>query len=749
MQNFSSSLQRAGHGTVPDRPQLSAGVCVFRHGDGIVVRTVAGAVLLARTNEARLANLLPRLTGEFSLEELLDGTPGCDGLALLGLLSWLATMGALVDGPLPAVPVQAPARRLDGLELVLLHDGILAREFGRHLQALGARVRPAERLAGRPAAGLLHLACPDAPDLAALGELNQQALSLGLDWMAVFPFGDGIVTGPRFSAAGQPCWRCFELRWLGISPSIELERAFFSYLRQSPPRLIDAHTAARVGPAVLFSLAEALASARDRDVLTLTRLLDGVSSHGRLESNPHCERCGANVGRGAPPVAPVDWNDAALPMAALSQLAERLQGALCGLAAVSLAGTPATADAAAPLKVVVARFALPEPNQVQGTQQNWSHGAATSHDEARTLALVEAFERYCGLSPPPAGRWGSWVELAADALRPSALTLFSAGEYARPAFPFMPFDPQRTLRWNWGYNLTRSRPVLVPTSAAWYGYDDWLLGESSNGVAAHSSRGLALRNGVLELIERDAFMIHWLHRLEPPRLCLPDVAGEHGTRLVRWVEACGYKVHALDLTTDLGVPVVLALGVHDARRRPALIVGAGAALDRQAALHRALTELCSATFAPTERWVLGPAVELSQVLRLEDHARAYEHPDWLAHASFLWSSARRARWPAPADPAESCESAQPAVPPGGELAVLVQRLRKHGHEVIGVELTGDDLARHGLHVVRAIVPGLQPLALGARARLGGARLYEAPAMMGYPGGARAPEGLNPVPHCFP
>jgi ribosomal protein S12 methylthiotransferase accessory factor len=50
-------------------------------------------------------------------------------------------------------------------------------------------------------------------------------------------------------------------------------------------------------------------------------------------------------------------------------------------------------------------------------------------------------------------------------------------------------------------------------------------------------------------------------------------------------------------------------------------------------------------------------------------------------------------------------------------------------------------------VVRAVVPGLQPLTFHYRARfLGSPRLYEAPARMGYP--VRAEAELNAWPQPF-
>jgi ribosomal protein S12 methylthiotransferase accessory factor len=138
-------------------------------------------------------------------------------------------------------------------------------------------------------------------------------------------------------------------------------------------------------------------------------------------------------------------------------------------------------------------------------------------------------------------------------------------------------------------------------------------------------------------------------------------------------------------------------------------------------------------------WILKPAVAPENVRRLEDHSAAYEHPDWLPQASFLWASSRRApirRVDLPGDPLE-------------QLKELIAVLDKHGHELIGVDITAADVSKYGLKVVRAIIPGLQPLGFAQRIRLGGRRLYEAPVRMGYHRAPAREEDLNRVPHCFP
>jgi ribosomal protein S12 methylthiotransferase accessory factor len=699
-----------------------------------------------------MQRILARLDGTYDFVRLLGDQSTEEAFYALRMLASFAQSGLLAEGP---ISVHAPLRsaaidvpvRLDGITLVTLNAGLFSAALGRSLKAFGGTVQRGT-LADARACGAVAVACLEGPDFVLLHSINTLARAIGTTWLPVFPFGDGIIVGPLFRPASGPCFRCFELRWLGISPSIALELAYFAHLRAGAFRdrtALAKRQVERLARQVSSIVADKLVDVASAQRVALIHLELATVNQTILEASPECNVCAACQAPGTKPdpehlLNTALWFDSPLPLAELALHLAELGGEPCGLASISSCATYAKNGNAQPLEIVVARFALPAPESVGGAQDNWCHGAAILREDARTLALVEALERYSGLSHPAPGIWTNYTNVCSKALLPTELTLFSDAEYARPEFPFQAFDPDRIMRWNWGYNLTLKRSVLVPTSAVWYGYDDSLLGESSNGVAAHSSRGHALLNAVLELVERDAFMIHWLHRLSPPHVDPDSTHDDRSHAMIGCIEKGGYAVHIVDITTDLEIPVALALGVRVDRRKPALIVGAGASLDHRGALFRALSELYAATFSPTELWSLPPLLDPADVVSLADHSRAYAHPDWLQHAAFLWASNRQATWPKPSQADSGCLRG---------LTTLVERLQWHGYNVIGVDITPRDIARYRLFVVRAIVPGLQPLALGTRRRLGGRRLYEVPVRMGYRDALPREKDLNPTPHCFP
>lgn len=135
-------------------------------------------------------------------------------------------------------------------------------------------------------------------------------------------------------------------------------------------------------------------------------------------------------------------------------------------------------------------------------------------------------------------------------------------------------------------------PVWVPAQAVFLGEHrsgdpEAILVADTNGCAAGPSDSAAQAGALLELIERDATGRWWYgcrarHHLADTML---DDAGRH------LIEACrtvGLATRLFDITSDIGVPVVAAVG-QSAKAPPAL--GFAAAPTFQAAALKALAEM--------------------------------------------------------------------------------------------------------------------------------------------------------------
>lgn len=685
---------------------------------------------------------LRRLDGR-PLEALLETFPTGEKLPVLGLLGHLSQEGLLVedggegDEPLPPEPALPPAAR--DLAAGVAGRRRIARDLVARLRQAGLRsasyVGRAPRMDdGRP----FWILCLDVPDLTAVLEQSRRAVESGRPFLAGFPLGEELFVGPVIEPGG-PCARCLVLRLLGIAPHIPVERALLARLARGAWReeKLPGRTAAWLAAQVARVALQAIAGGAGEPAVWLTDRGTGVTARHRLTAHPACEVCGHRPRISARDVSARwhAWGEKEPEPIARGSLAD-LADERFGLVSQTRRG-----PGGGGLFSATARFATFHPDQVGLHHGNLSCGLAGDADAAREIAQIEGLERYCLSATAAPAVTATYAALGASALLPADLPLYSGRQSRGPGFPYAVFRRDLPLTWVWGYNLSRERPVLLPeeVASAWLRRPQ-LYCETSSGVAAHWSRERALLSAVLELVERDAFMIHWLLRHPPPRLDGGELGGPE-SGVIAGIRAAGYAVELVDLSLDLRIPVVAAFGLCEDGRKPALLVGAGCAPEPRAAAGKALAELGGAVFSWAGRpWRPAPPMRPDEVRRLGDHAAAYAHPLWRDRAAFLWSGTEGRRL-----------GQMPRLPSGeggtGLLAALVEELRRHRLELIAVELTTPDVSASGLHVVRAVVPGLQPIGFGPFGlRLGGRRLYDVAERLGR---ARSEAGLNPDPHCFP
>ncbi|MFB8104797.1 TOMM precursor leader peptide-binding protein [Streptomyces sp. NPDC056007] len=349
----------------------------------------------------------------------------------------------------------------------------------------------------------------------------------------------------------------------------------------------------------------------------------------------------------------------------------------------------------------------------------WS-GQANRYATSRTLAYLEGLERYAGThrrrgtSPVV----DSYRNLAGQALNPADCGFYAPGTYASDPL-VSPFDPDRAIPWVWGHSLRDDRPILVPARLAHYsaGVDaDNFVFECSNGCATGGSPEEAILFGLLELVERDAFLLAWYGRARLTAIDLATATTPAVRSMLDRAALHGYDVHAFDTRMDLAVPVVTALAVRRDGGHGTLSFSAAAGFDPadtvEAALSEVLTYVPHLPYQVAERRTELEAMErdFTKVLHLKDHAQLYGLPSMTRHAAEYLE-------PAAVLPLEEAFADwQPLRPRTGDLLddlrCLRDQLTAGGYDVIAVDQTTPEQRRMGLHTVSTTVPGLLPLDFG-------------------------------------
>lgn len=587
----------------------------------------------------------------------------------------------------------------------------------------------------------------DLADAVALALTRGRArLSAGPRSLAVGVHGSHVLVGPLVAPDGHGgCADCALAWWSDVSP----------HTAGGPPADVGLDWSPVVRAMVARVLADAPALWR-RAVLVLDRDTGRLSTHQFLV-HPACVAC-ANP---AQPPEPLDLSTPqpalAGPLRTRSFDREALRRHLLDPRFGPVAHV--SHDEESPLAVTHAQTAVPGRSRREGGQ-----GIAASYADSEVPAMLEGLERALGGYRRPAVPVvvASWREVAHLAVDPRAL-----GEH-EPApgghgTALERFETSSTTSWVWARSTREDRAVLVPEHVAYWherGVGSRFVAESSNGCAVGGTREEAVLHGLLEVVERDAFLLAWYARARLVEVQLADDGDLAPQREL--LDELGLRLRVLDLTSDFRVPVALAVVTASeadvrAGRAPALSLATGAAANPRTAIREAVAR-CVTKAVMHATWVRRRQSLPAERCRplLDDFDLVHTVRD-RAGLYGLWES--RHLWQFLEHPVglvtEAALCARPRLPTGDvalALRLLLERTHALGMDAVVVDQSAPELVDAlGVHAVKVLVPGTVPLTFGHRQR----RTVGIPRLAS---GASILEGAlpwdddprpNPVPHPFP
>jgi thiazole/oxazole-forming peptide maturase SagD family component len=259
----------------------------------------------------------------------------------------------------------------------------------------------------------------------------------------------------------------------------------------------------------------------------------------------------------------------------------------------------------------------------------------------------------------------------------------------------IPFRPDIQVAWAPFSVLGAKSGTAYAHRPARVGPDERLprfFNHSSNGVAAGRNDEDAQLRAILELIERDSFLLHWYLQWK----AVPIEPGEdpYSGVVEGWMHERGLDLQIFGLANEFGVVVVLAVATFTAKRGPfpigGTLYGAACWLDQPGAIRKALSELVAAVEIAEAAAESGapPSFPRPEVERFALH-------DMRHHLSFLRDGRR--------SPMKRCSVGI------GNLAQLSGRLVERGMPAAALDITCPEGRRIGVSVQEVIAPGLVPL----------------------------------------
>jgi ribosomal protein S12 methylthiotransferase accessory factor len=637
---------------------------------------------------------------------------------------------------------------------------------GRLHDAIAERLAPAWNLTDGEVAALVV----SAADTAARAEaLEEAAARHRLPRLAVHGELDRVVVGPTLSPGDLGCPRCLARR-RGDAAADSPSRAALALLEAPLASAVSPLLGALATGCVAALVEQEVEATRRGEPLATRRAalfvqLDTLESRRhRFLPDPHCRRCGTGL-----PPDDARWARLALrPRAPHRPGAKRvrdlgtLEPLLTALYVDEEAGLLAPPRPSGDLSFPFVRTRL---RRGPGRSGEGGYGRTSDFRSARLTALTEALERMGGLRPGHRRTVvrGSYRALGARALDPRTLGVYPPERHAREAIALPLYSEDLEIGWVWGHSFRRGEPVLVPECCAYYRLPeesrrDRFVYEISNGCALGSCPEEAILHGLLELAERDAFLLTWLAQLPIPRL---DPRSASDARIPSMIERIrrrtGYRVQLHASTLDILVPCFWAMArdERDDAQRPRVLCAAGSSLDPESGVLGALQELSSclewrlASYPRERERAAQLAADFSRVESMDDHALLYCHPDAAGRLDFLSSD------PAPpisfAELGRRCGWPEATSDLTADLREMLARFLARCHDVVVVDQSTPEHHAGGFTCVKVLAPGTLPMTFGHRLRRveGLPRLLEVPHELGYRPRPLSQAELNPAPHPFP
>ena len=321
-------------------------------------------------------------------------------------------------------------------------------------------------------------------------------------------------------------------------------------------------------------------------------------------------------------------------------------------------------------------------------------------------AAAEAIERE-GLREPRNLVFAKFKDLP-NGIDPLLFAKYSDAQYASSGFPYSLFNAEIRQPWAAAVDLVTGNGVRVLAELVFSRTSLAALAPlppkpfsqvTTSGCAAGASQEEATFRALLELVERDAFVKHWLSQtggdvITPSRLS-PEVVGR-----IQKIETLGCRVVVQKLSSPWAHVCMLA-AQHEVLHFTTM--GTSANADFEDAARDALSELETRVYA----WLPGHQPQVSEPEKVNSPMHHFD----LYGAKRYYRRADRVLFP------ESPLSSASLAPLNfRNSAQLVSRFAEKGTHPVMIDMTPErcylDQGRTKITVVKTLIPGLLPISFG-------------------------------------
>lgn len=396
------------------------------------------------------------------------------------------------------------------------------------------------------------------------------------------------------------------------------------------------------------------------------------------------------------------------------------------------------------------------------TSSYYSYGRSMTLQDSKMSAEFEMLERYASIvphtKPDLTGSYSQLKEAGNRVVSPERLSLNVINDDVRRRYGFESYSDAKTYRWTRTVNLIDEQDYYLPEQVMYYDAqlvsgEKRFMYETSNGCAMGGTYEEAVVYGLLELVERDAFLMHWYNRIAPIQLDITSIKNRYLLDIVKYMTCIGYELRVMDITMETGIPAIWVAAIDkNYHGKMKCYNAAGAHMNPEKALEASLVEVVTSIGIYDKIIRSGSMDErLAQlssnpdaVDNMEDHVYFYSLEENFKYIEPYYQNKeiidfveRFKEWYQKDDNTFTVEQ-------------FVKRFVDYHKDIYVGVLESETNNELGLWCVKAIVPSMLTMTFGVRnQRLNLERIQKGAVIAGITDREISEEDINIIPHPFP
>lgn len=213
-------------------------------------------------------------------------------------------------------------------------------------------------------------------------------------------------------------------------------------------------------------------------------------------------------------------------------------------------------------------------------------GKGYSKYQAYKSAIGEAYERYCSkILGNEITKFDTYENLIK-----MNINTFNPFEVLNKENNNLNYSHKKVYEWCLVTDLTDNKKIYIPSNMIFFPYtrdnDYHMISQTTTGLACGNYIEEAILQAILEIVERDSYVIKYLENIPLPTIDLST--DKELYKISKYLKKMDIKLHIKHLNTKYGIHVVHC--TTQSTKFPIFTHGAGAALDIKTAIRRAIIE---------------------------------------------------------------------------------------------------------------------------------------------------------------